>query len=200
MASGDDESQKPRVRLPMVPEDVESGLRFNHIVAHQTRVKLAELSASYYALIETLVARGIVPIDDYERRRQQTMERENDKAKESLAPHVSQYPDKYKLEQLPQIDCEARLHLCKAKCCTLTFPLSVQDLDERVVRWDYAKPYQIGRRPDGYCVHNKAGTCLCEVYEHRPGVCRTYDCRQDKRIWADFEARIPAPPPEPAKT
>jgi Fe-S-cluster containining protein len=192
MPSGDDESQKPRVRLPVLPEDVERGLRFNHIVGHQTRKGLAELAASYYALVETLVARGVVPLDEYERRRQDTMKREEEKFNKELAPQITNIPDKYKLEQLPEIDCEARLHLCKAGCCKLHFSLSLQDLDERVVRWDYARPYQIGRRDDGYCVHNIPGTCMCNVYEHRPGVCRKYDCREDKRIWKDFNARIPA--------
>jgi hypothetical protein len=192
MPWGEDD-RRPRVRLPIVPEDVERGLRFNHIVAHETRVKVGELSASFYALMETLIARGIVPVDDYEARRKVTLQREQDKAKSELAPQISTIPDKYKLEQLPEIDCEARLPLCKARCCTLRFPLSIQDLDERIVRWDYARPYQIGRRSDGYCVHNEPGTCHCNVYEHRPGVCRQYDCRNDKRIWIDFAARVPAP-------
>jgi Fe-S-cluster containining protein len=181
-----------RVRLPILPEDVERGLRFNHLVEHQTRAKLADLSASFYALVETMIAKGVVPVDEYEKRRQITLAREQEKQKTEIAPQVSLIPDKYKLEALPEIDCEARVHLCKAKCCTLVFPLSVQDLDERVVRWDYSKPYQIGRRPDGYCVHNEPGTCHCTVYDHRPGICRRYDCRTDKRIWSDFEARIPA--------
>ncbi len=193
MASGDEESPRPRVRRPILPEDVERGLRFNHVVAHQTRAKLGELSASFYALVETLIARGVVPVDDYEKRREGTLQREQAKAQQELSPQISTIPDKYKLEQLPQIDCDARLHLCKARCCTLRFPLSVQDLDERIVRWDYAKPYQIGRRDDGYCVHNEPGTCHCNVYDHRPGVCRQYDCRKDKRIWIDFDARLPAP-------
>jgi len=188
----DEESQKPRVRLPVLPEDVERGLRFNHIVGHNTRKGLAELSASYYALVETLVARGVVPLDEYERRRQDTMKREEEKFNKELAPQITNIPDKYTLEALPEIDCEARLHLCQARCCKLHFSLSLQDLDERVVRWDYARPYQIGRRDDGYCVHNIPGTCKCDVYEHRPGVCRKYDCRGDKRIWKDFDARIPA--------
>lgn len=174
------------------PEDVARGLRFNHIVEHQTRQKLAELSASFYALVETMVARGALPLDDYEKRRQMTMEREAVKLRGEAGPVVSLIPDKYALDKLPEIDCEARLHLCKARCCTLTFPLSIQDLDERVVRWDYGRPYQIGRRPDGYCVHNEPGTCHCTVYAQRPGVCRQYDCRGDKRIWKDFENRIPA--------
>ena len=55
-----------RVRLPILPEDVERGLRFNHMVEHQTRAKLADLSASFYALVETMIARGVVPVDEYE--------------------------------------------------------------------------------------------------------------------------------------
>ena len=31
------------------------------------------------------------------------------------------------------------------------------------------------RRPDGSCVH--LGSAGCEVYEHRPMVCRHFDCR-----------------------
>jgi Fe-S-cluster containining protein len=151
-------------------------------------------------MVETLIARGALPIEEYEKRRQSTLEREQARARNDLGPIVSQIPDKYALEKLPEIDCAARLHLCQARCCTLVFPLSVQDLDERVVRWDYGKPYQIARRPDGYCVHNQAGTCQCNVYAQRPGICRTYDCRNDKRIWLDFENRVPAPiadPPRP---
>jgi hypothetical protein len=30
-------------------------------------------------------------------------------------------------------------------------------------------------------------------------VCRSYDCRTDKRIWIDFENRIPAPWPDDAQ-
>jgi Fe-S-cluster containining protein len=33
----------------------------------------------------------------------------------------------------------------------------------------------------------------CTIYERRPGACRAYDCRNDRRVWLDFEARVPAP-------
>ena len=176
----------------MIPEDVENGLRFGHVVQMQTRQHVAELSASFYALLETLVARGGLPLDEYERRRQQTVAREVTKAGTELLPQLADIPDKYALTDLPEIDCAARLPLCQGRCCTLVFPLSVQDLEERVVRWDYGRPYQIARRDDGYCVHSAEGSCACTVYEKRPGVCRTYDCRNDSRIWLDFEKRIPA--------
>ncbi len=85
------------------------------------------------------------------------------------------------------------MHLCKARCCTFGFPLSFQDLDERIVKWNYEHPYKNRQRPeDGYCVHNSCDDKGCEIYDHRPSVCRTYDCREDTRIWIDFEGRVPA--------
>jgi Fe-S-cluster containining protein len=182
-----------RKRLPIVPEDVERGLRFAHLVDDQLRSQYSELTAMVQALAESLVARGLLAADEVEARRKAAHERELERSRKDLAPRFTMIEDKYKLDKLPDIDCDARLHLCKARCCRLTFALSIQDLDERIVRWDYGMPYRIGRRPDGYCVHNESGTCHCNIYENRPGVCRQYDCRKDKRIWEDFDARIPAP-------
>src|SRR5258707_619120 len=78
--------------------------------------------------------------------------------------------------------------LCRGRCCTLHFPLSNQDLDEHIVKWQYLRPYIIKQRPDDhYCVHSDPETRGCTVYANRPRICRTYDCRNDKRIWVDFE-------------
>ena len=63
-----------------------------------------------------------------------------------------------------------------------------------MIRWDYGQPYLIRqRKSDGYCVHNDPTTRACTVHAQRPRTCRVYDCRSDKRIWTDFEQRIPAP-------
>lgn len=190
-------ADEARRRLPLVPqaprppEDVGLGLRFNHLLLAHQRSRIDELSASLYALLETLIADGALRLDHYEARRQLTMQRENERLASEPNVSVSTVADKYALTELPAIDCDARLPLCKARCCTLTHSLSVQDLDERVVRWDYAAPYRIAKTPSGMCVHNDAGRC--EVYEHRPAICRTYSCRDDRRIWLDFDARVPAP-------
>lgn len=175
------------------PEDVERGLRFNHVVGVQTQQRMVEVSASLFALIETLIAGGVLPIEEYEKRRTATLQREVKRARSAALVVVNDVPDKYALRDLPEIDCDARRPLCRARCCTFVFALSTQDLDERVLRWDYGSPYHIGRRSDGHCVHNDRETGACTVYEQRPAVCRTYDCREDKRIWIDFEKRIPAP-------
>jgi Fe-S-cluster containining protein len=94
----------------------------------------------------------------------------------------------------PPIPCAELTPLCGARCCALSFPLSTEDLDEGVIRWDYGQPYLIRQRAsDGYCVHNDPDSHGCTVHAHRPRVCRSYDCRTDKRIWVDYEQRIPAP-------
>ena len=36
-------------------------------------------------------------------------------------------------------------------------------------------------------------THRCGVYEQRPIPCRGYDCREDGRIWLDFERRVVNP-------
>jgi Fe-S-cluster containining protein len=110
--------------------------------------------------------------------------------------------DKYTVEPSTP-PCEELIPICHARCCKLTFFLSTVDLDEGVIRWDYGQPYLIRQRTsDGYCVHNDPESRGCTVHPFRPRVCRVYDCRNDSRIWTDYEKRIPAPiiegsPPEP---
>jgi Fe-S-cluster containining protein len=95
----------------------------------------------------------------------------------------------------PDIPCAELVHLCQVRCCTFSFGLSTEDLDEGVIRWDYGQPYLIRQRAgDGFCVHNDPGTHACTVHEFRPRVCRAYDCRDDERIWQDYARRIPASP------
>ncbi len=101
--------------------------------------------------------------------------------------------DKYTTEPA-HVPCDELIHLCHGRCCRLTFSLSTQDLDERVIRWDYGQPYLIRqRKSDGYCVHSDPMSRACTVHAQRPRTCRAYDCRNDKRIWTDFENKIPAP-------
>lgn len=101
--------------------------------------------------------------------------------------------DKYAHVGQVEIDCESRLHLCGAACCRLHFPLSPQDLDEGIVAWDPERPYMIAHGHDGHCVHLDRTTRRCGVYDRRPLPCRAFDCRNDPRIWVDFEKRIPNP-------
>jgi len=189
--------EKPKVRLPILPDeaplrdDLDDGLRFVHAMGMQMKHDLFEAQSKLYALVEELVADGKIDLMSFEDRRSRIREREMGRQVTMAFVQLGEFRDKYQLKDLPDIDCASLIPICKARCCGLTFSLSVQDLDERVVEWDYRNPYQIRHDVHGRCVHQAADTHFCTVYEKRPGMCRVYDCRKDKRIWKDWDQKIP---------
>lgn len=88
------------------------------------------------------------------------------------------------------VDCDARMHVCKAVCCKLKFPLTCEEVDSGRVKWDIGHPYVIRHESTGYCTHNEAATHGCRIYDDRPAVCRRYSCAGDTRIWTDFEGMV----------
>jgi hypothetical protein len=85
----------------------------------------------------------------------------------------------------PNIDCAARLPVCKAVCCRLHFALSIEEIEGGVMKWELGHPYFNRHNEAGYCHQWDAG---CTIYEDRPNPCRVYSCEHDERIWTDFEA------------
>jgi Fe-S-cluster containining protein len=192
----DPAGQLPRFRPDEPPAPVEQGvsrgLRYLHVWTSLTREDAWKAMLGLSTLIDLLVAKGVITPEELEQQSSVTSPHVQEGfAADPLAPLLGDGPDKYGVAS-PAIDCAARFHLCRARCCTLRFALTPQDLDEGIVRWEYARPYLIAQRPDGYCVHCHPDTGACGVYAHRPAPCRAYDCRGDKRIWQDFEAGIPA--------
>jgi hypothetical protein len=176
---------------PPTRDELEEGLRL--LLHHDLEARLvqADLHATVKALVDTLLAAGAVVPEELERRRQRLLDHETARLKAHPTVKLAPAVDKYALDELPDIDCAALIPICKARCCKLTVCLSAQDLDERVMVWDYGKPYQIRKRSDGYCVHSEPASRRCGVYQQRPAICRSYDCRNDRRIWLDFERKIP---------
>ena len=106
-------------------------------------------------------------------------------------------PDKYAYGEGPPIDCAAHLHVCHAVCCRLHVVLAPQDVDEGVVAWEPDHPFQLRHEDDGWCAHvvraDGGEPAGCSIHERRPLTCRRYDCRQDPRVWADFDSCEPSP-------
>lgn len=157
-------------------------------------VRQTELASHVYALTEALVAQGLLPLEQFEERKSQTKER---MLRRTLtvwegAEVLNDPRDKYEVEG-PPINCAERIHLCKAACCRLNVHLTKQDLHEGVVKWDVGNPYSIRQREDDWCTHCHPTTKRCQVHRKRPLACRLYDCREDARIWEDFEKAIPNP-------
>jgi hypothetical protein len=172
--------------------ELEEGLRQLHRMEMQTKLALERVEALVTAAIRVLqraelVTEQAVLAEADDQLIAVKRAHEND-ARIYLGPDV----DKTKVES-PTIDCASLMHLCKARCCRLSVALDFQDLDDGL-RWEYKRPYELRRRrEDGYCVYSQPGTYRCDVYTKRPAICRTYDCRNDKRVWEDFEAKKPAP-------
>jgi hypothetical protein len=167
----------------MLPDDLAAELaRLAEHVA--TRDDHADIAARLEWLIDMLILRGQLP-ESF--RRLAAKVHGGGRSGVRLAV----FRDKYAVPS-PEIDCEARIPLCGARCCSFDVTLSAQDVVERSVPFDISQPYAMPRA-NGRCVcRNDAGACT--IYERRPGACRAYDCRHDARVWIDFEGRIPAPP------
>jgi Putative zinc- or iron-chelating domain len=184
-------SQQPQT----IAAEVLRGLIYAHNRANANTAAAHEANAMLQALVELLVERGVIDGESFQARRDQASEQlRREYLERGMAVAMQEFGvSKYEFKGGAEIDCENRLHLCKAACCRLPFALSKQDVQEGVVRWDLGQPYMNARDADGYCAHLGKGTCRCTVYQHRPIPCRGYDCRRDPRVWLDFENRIVNP-------
>lgn len=90
-------------------------------------------------------------------------------------------------EDAPDADvpCARYLDKCRARCCTLIFALTQDEVKLGVARFNPDRPYFIARDPDGYCPHLDRGTLACGIWQQRPLRCRRYDCRNDASIWPE---------------
>ncbi|MDB4960544.1 MAG: hypothetical protein JWP01_543 [Myxococcales bacterium] len=184
-------------------QDFERALRHLNIADLDVRDLVLKLAADVVALTNELKRR--MPVDDQEAPLDVAIDHNLDQVLHKVLAGddgcsrvaLDPDPDKYTVEPVA-IPCAELIPLCEGRCCSYTFSLSTQDLDEGVIRFDYGQPYMIRQRSsDGYCVHNDPATRGCTAHAHRPKVCRTYDCRNDKRVWIDYENRIPAPRDRP---
>jgi Fe-S-cluster containining protein len=170
--------------------DVASGLAYLHTRVNATAGRSLESAAFVYALIDLLVEMGVISVEQIDDRKEQFVERLLQRYKQHDPGVALQEPnqDKSTFAQTANIDCGKRVHLCKSACCKMVFPLSQQDIEEGVIRWELTKPYVIAKGADGYCHHVDRSSLGCCVHAQRPLPCRAYDCRHDQRIWLDFDS------------
>lgn len=175
--------------------EIAGGLLYTHSRANSNTAKLLEVSSFAYAAIELLAEKGLIDIEVLDQKKKEVANRLVERFRQEGIGAAYQDPehDKYTFKNSMEIDCERRIHLCKAACCRLRLALSHQDVEEGIVQWDFAHPYFIAQREDGYCNHLERERMNCTIHQNRPVPCRAYDCREDKRIWSDFERRVVSP-------
>ena len=175
--------------------EVLHGLLYAHTRANLNTIEAHQALANVQALIELLVASGAIDPDQFAAYREAAEARLREEfVQKGMSVAIQEHPvGKYELEEEAEIDCASRVHLCGAACCRLSFALSKEDVEEGVVRWELGRPYMIAQTADRRCVHLDRSSHGCTVYEARPVPCRQYDCRTDKRVWLDFEGKVPNP-------
>lgn len=171
---------------------LQRGLIYTHNRANANTAEVHRTSATLQAIVELLVERGILETEVLEARAARASEKLRQAyLDKGMAVAMQEFGvSKYEFQGGAKIDCASRIELCGAACCRLPFALSQQDVREGIVKWDLGQPYINARGVDGTCVHLERSSGCCDVYKQRPIPCRGYDCRQDKRIWLDFDRRV----------
>jgi Fe-S-cluster containining protein len=177
--------------MPTLDPDTLFTLRTLLLRTEELRGDLLHLAARVIALEEHIAPSASESIDDREHTLLSDLQAADDASHYRL--HIAEPVDKYTVDSSGP-DCASIIPICQARCCTLSFPLSTQDLDENLIQFDLGRPYLIAHADDGHCVHLDRTTRGCGCYSHRPAICRTYDCRTDPRIWSDFSTLTLAPP------
>jgi hypothetical protein len=175
--------------------DLARGLVYTHNRANANTAAAHDANASVLAMVELLIERGVLDREAYEARREEVAEQVRRQfLGRGMGVAMQEFAvGKYEFQGGAEIDCANRVDLCKAACCRLPFALSKEDVEEGVIRWDLGRPYVIKQDQDGACTHLDRQTLGCGVYRQRPIPCRGYDCRNDKRIWLDFDNRVVNP-------
>lgn len=182
---------KEDCRKPSLIE-VQRGLVYSHNRVNANTAELHQACAAIHAIGDLLVERGLLDREEVEARKREAAEQLRQRyMAQGMATAMQEFgTSKYQFQHAVEVDCENRDHLCRAACCKLPLALSREDVREGVVQWELGQPYLIAHAADGYCVHMDRHTHGCTVYAQRPIPCRGYDCRDDRRIWLDFDNHV----------
>ena len=174
-------------QVGQLEEQVERGNLFTHSALSRQSARINEIESFLYAMIDVFTQKGIAAPDELSEAVRKVREEMLEKG-ESSYPGITLSVDTPQDNEFIPVNCEERMHICKAVCCKLDFALNAAEIESGKIKWDLGRPYFI-RRESGscHCSHIDPATLKCNVYDHRPSVCKKYSCAGDKRIWKDFD-------------
>jgi hypothetical protein len=172
-------------------EQARRGSLFAQAVASAQIARANQTEAAVYGLIELLIEKGALSSDEVAAAIEQTgtaMQQAGRQARLEVMIRDGRPTPETSAEE---IDCAARIPYCRAACCRLRWPLTLEEVESGPVKWDLGRPFFNRHGADGYCHRYDAGCSGCSIYEQRPAPCRQYSCVDDGRIWLDFENMVP---------
>lgn len=168
-------------------QQVERGNLFVHNALSKHSERINEIESFLYATIDLLTQNGHVQTEELTAAVRKMREEMRANAEFSRVGISMRVDNPETLEFIP-VNCEERLPICKAVCCKLDFTLSAEEIEGGKIKWDLGRPYAIRQEAKTcYCTHVNPTDLKCNVYHHRPSVCKKYSCAKDERIWKNFE-------------
>lgn len=175
--------------LEALERQAEQGAMHAHTVNSQLAERIHSLESTLYGLVDLLVEKrmlGEAEVAASAHTVASTIEGRAERAHAGVVLRV----DAPNGDAFTPVNCAERMHVCKAVCCRLSFPLTAEEVQDGRLKWELGRPYFIRHDTRGACVHQDAATGACGVYELRPGVCKHYTCEADWRIWKDFDNMV----------
>ena len=169
-------------------DQLENAGLFTHSALSRHAERINRVEAFVYGLADALLDNGQIT-EETLRDRTAAVAGELAERGETLDGGVRLRVDPEPPPPTAAVDCAARLPICQAVCCRLSFPLSAPEVESGRVKWDLGMPYFARKDDTGTCVHLGEDK-HCGVYENRPGVCHSYSCAHDERIWTDFDGMV----------
>jgi Fe-S-cluster containining protein len=173
-------------------EEIIKGFVNTYFTLNDNMARVFQSSVDLYTLIDLLIDKKIIQKKEFDKRKKIVEKQLIDSYKKTsigIKLHDQAWLDKYALTNDAEIDCANRIHLCKGACCGFIYCLSLQDISEGI-RWDLSKPFKSCIGDNGYCLYLREDDMRCSMYEKRPLGCRLYDCRNDQRVWLNFDKKI----------
>lgn len=167
---------------------VEQAGLFTHSAISLHAERINRIESFLYGLADLLLDGGHITEEQLRTYAVRVAEELREKG-ETLSGGVVLRIDKDEPPVQVKVDCAARMHICKAICCRLSFPLSATEIESGKIKWELGKPYFARKDAAGVCVHLEKEKG-CGIYDDRPRVCRGYSCEKDERIWKDFDGMI----------
>jgi Fe-S-cluster containining protein len=175
--------------LAELERQVAQGGLHTHSALSRHAARLNRIEAFVYGLADALLDKGSIGEEEL-RTRADRVAAELHEKKETVSAGIVLRIDAEQSPPDATVDCAARMHVCHAVCCRLSFALSASEVEQGKVRWELGRPYLNRKDATGACIHLDRSCNGCHVYADRPRVCRSYSCAGDARIWKDFDGMI----------
>jgi hypothetical protein len=177
--------------LRELEEQTRRGSLFAQSVASQQMARSNQAEAAIYGLIDLLIKKGALTTEEVTAAIEQTDREMREAGRQATQEVVIREDNSAPAVSADEIDCAARIPYCKAACCKLRWPMTLEEVESGPVKWDLGRPFLNRQGAHGYCHQFDIESHGCGVYEQRPLPCRQYSCVDDERIWLDFENMVP---------